>query len=44
MKSVTKEELKTSISVQKFLENDGILYGICLGLQMLFDYSEEGKM
>ena len=44
MKSVTKEELKkTSISVKKFLENDGILYGICLGLQMLFDYSEEGK-
>ncbi len=44
MKSVSKEELeKTSKSVQKFLENDGILYGICLGLQMLFDYSEEGK-
>ena len=44
MKSVSKEELKkTSISIQKFLQNDGMLYGICLGLQMLFDYSEEGQ-
>ena len=44
MKSISKDELeKTSTFVQKFLENDGILYGICLGLQMLFDYSEEGE-
>ena len=44
MKSISKDELeKTSASVQKFLENDGMLYGICLGLQMLLDYSEEGE-
>ncbi len=44
MKSISKEEFKkTSKSVQKFLDNGGMLFGICLGLQMLFDYSEEGK-
>ena len=44
MKSISKDELKkTAGSVQKYLENDGIIYGICLGLHMLFDYSEEGE-
>ena len=44
MKSINKEEIqKTSDLIEKFLQNDGILYGICLGLQMLFDYSEEGQ-
>ena len=44
MKSISKDELKkTTGSVQKYLENDGIIYGICLGLHMLFDYSEEGE-
>tara|TARA_Y100000590_G_C15641604_1_gene985165 strand:+ start:403 stop:1044 length:642 start_codon:yes stop_codon:yes gene_type:complete len=45
MKSVSKDELKkTSNKIQIFLDNGGIVYGICLGLQMLFDYSEEGKL
>ena len=45
MKSVSRDELKkTSDKLKIFIDNGGIIYGICLGLQMLFDYSEEGEL
>lgn len=33
-----------SLSISNYLKNGGMVYGICLGLQMLLDYSEESKI
>lgn len=39
--SGTIEQYKSSIA--KYLEDGGIIYGICLGLQILFEFSEEAN-
>ena len=45
MKVLSELRIKDlSSSLLDYLSKGGILYGICLGLQMLFDYSEESKI
>lgn len=45
MKNIRQDEIKDlSKAVFSYCESGGLIYGICLGLQMLFDYSEESKM
>lgn len=45
MKNIRQDEIKDlSKEIFSYCENGGLIYGICLGLQMLFDYSEESEM
>ena len=44
MKILTKSKIQNlSTNLSDYLSGGGILYGICLGLQMLFEYSDESK-
>jgi imidazole glycerol-phosphate synthase subunit HisH len=45
MKVLTKTLIESlSLGISNYLKNGGIVYGICLGLQMLLDYSAESKV
>ena len=45
MTNISQEEIKNlSKNIFSYSQNGGLIYGICLGLQMLFDYSEESGM
>tara|TARA_B110000003_G_C16654500_1_gene535850 strand:+ start:13356 stop:13997 length:642 start_codon:yes stop_codon:yes gene_type:complete len=45
MKNIHQDEIKDlSKEIFSYCQNGGLIYGICLGLQMLFDYSEESEM
>lgn len=44
MKAINDETMQQfSYDLKNYIETGKILYGICLGLQMLFEYSEESK-
>ena len=44
MKNINSENMEMlSKEILTYSHNGGIIYGICLGLQMLFDYSKESE-